>query len=86
MRDLDIRRADLLGVPRTGTVRWYKEDKGYGRNHRRRRRSFLFSALTAIVGDGYRSLTTASASILLGRRQWRHHGRHAASEVRVVSD
>ena len=30
-RDLDIRRRDLRGVRRTGTVRWFKDDKGYGR-------------------------------------------------------
>jgi hypothetical protein len=29
--NLDIRRPDLLGVRRTGTVRWWKSEKGYGR-------------------------------------------------------
>src|SRR4051812_12869637 len=31
MRDLDIRRPELRGVRRTGTVRWFNADKGYGR-------------------------------------------------------
>jgi ribosome-associated protein len=29
--DLDIRRSELRGVRRLGVVRWYKDDKGYGR-------------------------------------------------------
>jgi hypothetical protein len=29
--DLGIRRPDLRHVRRLGTVRWWKEDKGYGR-------------------------------------------------------
>ncbi|WP_198016984.1 cold shock domain-containing protein [Nocardioides sp. CF8] len=29
--DLDVRRPDLLDVGRTGTVRWFKQEKGYGR-------------------------------------------------------
>jgi 'Cold-shock' DNA-binding domain len=28
---LDINRPELRGVRRSGTVRWYKDDKGYGR-------------------------------------------------------
>jgi cold shock CspA family protein len=31
MRDLDVRRPDLLEVRRSGTVRWFKDDKGCGR-------------------------------------------------------
>ena len=29
--DLDIRRPDLRGVRRSGVVRWFSDDKGYGR-------------------------------------------------------
>lgn len=29
--DLDIRRPELNGVRRSGTVRWFKDEKGYGR-------------------------------------------------------
>lgn len=28
---LDVRRPELRGVRRSGTVRWYKDDRGYGR-------------------------------------------------------
>ncbi len=31
MSDLDIRRPELRGVQRLGTVRWFKDEKGYGR-------------------------------------------------------
>jgi hypothetical protein len=31
MTDLDIRRPELKDAPRVGTVRWYDDEKGYGR-------------------------------------------------------
>jgi hypothetical protein len=31
MSDLDIRRPDLKDASRRGTVRWFKDEKGYGR-------------------------------------------------------
>jgi hypothetical protein len=31
MNDLEVRRPDLLDVRRAGTVRWFKDEKGYGR-------------------------------------------------------
>jgi hypothetical protein len=32
VRDLDVRRPELRGVHRSGTVRWYNDDdNGYGR-------------------------------------------------------
>src|SRR5215210_7676662 len=31
VKDLDIRRPELKGTRRQGTVRWFTDDKGYGR-------------------------------------------------------
>jgi hypothetical protein len=50
MSDLDVRRPDLLGVRRTGTVRWWKDEKGYGR-------------ITADDGDLLIALATAADSV-----------------------
>lgn len=85
MRDLDIRREDLLGVRRTGTVRWFKDDKGYGRISADDG-EVLFVHFTAIVGDGYRSLTEGQRVSFCWDGRLGDHGRHAVSDVRVVSD
>ena len=53
--DLEVRRPDLLGVQRTGTVRWFKEEKGYGRITADDG-EVLFVHFSDIVADGYRSL------------------------------
>ncbi len=53
--DLDVRRPELLGVRRTGTVRGFKEEKGYGRISADDG-EVLFVHFSDIVADGYRSL------------------------------
>src|SRR5215211_2658474 len=54
-RDLDVRRPELLDVQRTGTVRWFKAEKGYGRITADYG-EVLFVHFSDIVADGYRSL------------------------------
>jgi cold shock CspA family protein len=51
---LDIRRPELRGVRRSGTVRWYKDDKGYGRITADDG-EVLFVHFSSIVAWGYRS-------------------------------
>ena len=52
---LDVRRPDLKGVRRTGTVRWWKEAQGYGRITADDG-EILFAHFTGMEGSGYRSL------------------------------
>ncbi len=82
MRDLDIRRDDLLGVRRTGTVRWFKDDKGYGRITADDG-EVLFVHFTGIAGDGYKSLGEGQRVSFCWDGGTADHGRHAASDVRV---
>src|SRR3954469_4228282 len=85
MRDLDIRRDDLLGVQRTGTVRWFKEDKGYGRISADDG-EVLFVHFTAVVSDGYRTLTEGPRVSFCWDGRMADHGPYAASDVRTVPD
>lgn len=66
MEGLDIRRADLEHVPRTRTVRWYKDEKGYGRITADDG-EVLFVHCSGIVGDGYRSPPKAAVSRSYGK-------------------
>jgi cold shock protein len=81
-RDLDIRRPDLEGVRRFGTVRWYKDDKGYGRITAEDG-EVLFVHFSAIEMDGYRSLSEGQRVSFVWRGGIQDHGRHRAEEVRV---
>jgi CspA family cold shock protein len=44
----------------TGTVKWFNDAKGYGFIERSDGAEDVFVHYTAIVGDGYRSLTEGS--------------------------
>jgi cold shock CspA family protein len=79
--DLSIRRPDLMDVRRLGTVRWYKDEKGYGRITADDG-EVLFVHFSGIVGEGYRSLTEGERVSFVWRGSHADHGRHAAEDVR----
>jgi CspA family cold shock protein len=81
MRDLDIRRPELLGVRRTGTVRWWKDDKGYGRITADDG-EVLWAHYTSIIRDGYRSLNEGDRVSFVWNGGIQDHGRHRAEDVR----
>jgi cold shock protein len=73
-----------LGETVTGTVRWFKNEKGYGRisgddDY------FYFVHFSSIVIDGYRTLEPGQRVTFewLGRRA--DHMRKAAENVRLLS-
>jgi CspA family cold shock protein len=82
--DLDIRRPELRGVRRTGTVRWYKDDKGYGRITADDG-DVLFVHFSGIdqAGGGYRSLTEGQRVSFVWASGIQDRGRHRADQVRV---
>ena len=81
--DLDIRRPDLLGVPRTGTVRWFEPEKGYGRITADDG-EVLFVHFSAIEVDGYRALAADQRVQFVWRGGIQDHGRHSAEDVRPL--
>ena len=82
MDDLEIRRPDLLGLRRTGTVRWFKDEKGYGRITADDG-EILFVHFTGIVGEGFRSLEQGQRVSFVWNGCEVDHGRHVAVDVRV---
>jgi cold shock protein len=80
MRDLDIRRPELRGVRRLGTVRWWKDDRGYGRITADDG-EVLWAHFSAIVGDGYRTLEPGDRVSFVWNGGIQDHGRHRAEEV-----
>jgi CspA family cold shock protein len=78
--DHDIRRPDLRDVRRTGSVRWYKEDKGYGRITADDG-EVLFVSFSGIVGEGYRSLQEGQRVSFRWEGGLADHGRHSAEDV-----
>ena len=85
-RDLDIRRPDLEGVRRFGTVRWFKDDKGYGRITADDGEVLFvhFSGIEMPEGDrSYRSLTERQRVSFVWNGGIQDHGRHRAEEVRL---
>jgi cold shock protein len=78
----DIPRAELLGVRRTGTVRWFKDDNGYGRITADDG-EVLFVHFSGIVAEGYRSLGAGQRVSFVWNGGIAAHGRHAAQDVRV---
>jgi cold shock protein len=82
-RDLEVRRPELLGVQRTGTVRWFKEEKGYGRITADDG-EVLFAHFSDIVADGYRSLVADQRVQFIWRGGIVDHGRHHAEDVHVL--
>jgi CspA family cold shock protein len=82
MDDLDIRRPDLRDVVRRGTVRWYKDEKGYGRITADDG-EVLFVHFSGIVADGFRTLSEGQRVSFAWRGGVVDHGRHVAEDVRV---
>ena len=81
--DLDVRRPDLLGVRRTGRVRWYTPDMGYGRITADDG-EVLFVSFAHLVMDGYRSLDADQRVEFVWNGGIQDHGRHRAEDVRVL--
>lgn len=82
--DLDVRRPDLSGVERLGTVRWFKAEKGYGRITADDG-EVLFVHFSGINADGYRSLDEGLRVKFVWRGSVVAHGRHCAEDVSVVA-
>jgi len=78
---LDIRRPELAGIRRTGTVRWFKDDKGYGRITADDG-EVLFVHFAAIEVDGYRVLEPGQRVSFVWNGGIQDHGRHRAESVR----
>ncbi len=82
--ELEVRRPELLDVERTGTVRWFKEEKGYGRITADDG-EVLFVHFSDIVAEGYRMLVADQRVQFVWRGGIADHGRHHAEDVRVLS-
>jgi CspA family cold shock protein len=82
--DLDIRRPELRGFRRTGTVRWFKDEKGYGRITADDG-EVLWVHFTAIdvPGNGSQALTEGQRVSFVWAGGIQDHGRHRADQVRV---
>jgi cold shock protein len=81
--DLEVRRPDLLDLTRTGTVRWFKEEKGYGRITADDG-EVLFVHFAHIETEGYRTLTEGQRVEFVWRGGLVAHGRHQAESVRPL--
>jgi cold shock CspA family protein len=77
---LDIRRPKLQGVRRFGTVRWFKEEKGYGRITADDG-EVLFVHFSAIELDGYRALIAGQRVSFVWNGGIVDFGRHTADSV-----
>lgn len=83
--DLEVRRPELIGIRRVGTVRWFKPDKGYGRITADDG-EVLFVHFSSIVMDGYRSLEAEQRVGFVWRGGLVAHGRHHAEDVRLLDE
>jgi CspA family cold shock protein len=83
--DLDVRRPELLGIERTGTVRWFKEDQGYGRITADDGEVLFVHFSSIVVAEGYRSLAADQRVQFTWRGGIAAHGRHHAEDVLVLS-
>lgn len=81
--DLDIRRPELLGARRTGTVRWFKAEKGYGRITADDG-EVLFVHFSDVVMDGFRLLEADQRVDFVWNGGIQDHGRHHAEDVHVL--
>ena len=81
--DLDIRRPELLGARRTGTVRWFRAEKGYGRITSDDG-EVLFVHFSDVVMDGYRLLEADQRVDFVWNGGIQDHGRHRAEDVHVL--
>jgi CspA family cold shock protein len=84
LRDLGIRRPDRLGIRRTGTVRWFNDEKGYGRVTADDG-EVLFVHYSHVLAEGFRSLTEGQRVSFVWKGREADHGRHVAEDVRVES-
>ena len=82
--DLDIRRPELEGERREGTVRWFKDEKGYGRITADDG-EILFVSFAHIEMEGYCVLEAGQRVTFVWKGGIQDHGRHRAEEVRVSS-
>jgi cold shock CspA family protein len=80
--ELELRRPDLRDARRRGTVRWYKDEKGYGRITADDG-EVLFVSFAGIVGEGFRSLNEGDRVSFVWRGGVVDHGRHVAEDVRI---
>lgn len=83
MDDLDIRRPDLKDQPRSGTVRWFDEERGFGRITADDG-EVLFVHFSSIVGDGHRSAHEGQRVTFRWTGGVVDHGRHSADDVRAA--
>lgn len=85
MRDdnLDIRRPELNGIRRQATVRWFKDEKGYGRITSDDG-EVIFVHFAHIEMDGYRALEASQRISFVWRGGIQDHGRHRAESARVL--
>lgn len=79
----EIRRPDLRGVRRTGTVTWYSDDKGNGRITADDG-EWLWFHHTAIVGIGYRTIREGDRVSFVWDGSVADEGRHAVVEVTPI--
>ena len=81
--ELDIRRPELKGVRRTGTVRWFKDEKGYGRiTADDGEVLWVHFSEIELPGNGYRSLIEGQRVSFVWNGGIQDHGRHRAEQVR----
>ncbi len=78
-----MRRPDLDGVERFGTVRWFKQEKGYGRITADDG-EVLFVHFSDIKGAGYRVLDEGQRVRFVWRGGVADHGRHHAGDVHII--
>lgn len=67
---------------RLGTVRWFKDEKGYGRITADNG-EVLFVHFSGIVADGYRMLEPGQRVSFVWHDGVQDHGRHRAEDVRA---
>jgi cold shock CspA family protein len=81
---LDIRKRELRGngQQRTGTVRWWKSEKGYGRITADDG-EILFVHFSGVIGDGYRELTEGDRVTFVTGTGMVDYDRSVAEDVRV---
>ena len=81
----EIRRPDLRGVRRTGTVTWYSDDKGNGRITADDGEWLWFHHL-GVTGAGYRSFRDGDRVSFVWDGAVVDDGRHAVVEVTQIDE
>ena len=83
--DLEVRRPDLLNVRRLGTVRCWKDEKGYGRITADDG-EVLWVHFSSLPREGDRNLRAGQRVSFVWNGGIQDHGRHSAEEVHVYDD